>query len=64
MGYRDVGELSKQDEGSTQNLEPESSREMLRFRGCASTAGGLGSIPGQGIKILYAAQRIQKKKTN
>ena len=29
---------------------------------CASTAGILGSIPGQGIKILQAVWRNQKKK--
>ena len=28
----------------------------------ASTAGGSGSIPGQGTKIPYAAQHNQKKK--
>ena len=27
----------------------------------ASTAGGAGSVPGQGTKILHAAQRGQKK---
>ena len=56
-----MGEFSKQDEGSNQNLEPESSPEVEWFRGCASTAGGMGSVPGQGIKILYAAQRSHKK---
>ena len=30
----------------------------------ASTAGGMGSIPGQGTKILYATQHGQKKKKN
>ena len=28
---------------------------------CASTAGGVGSIPGQGTKIPHAAERGQKK---
>ena len=28
----------------------------------ASTAGGSGSIPGRGTKILHAAQHSQKKK--
>ena len=28
----------------------------------ASTAGGTGSIPGQGTKILHASRRSQKKK--
>ena len=28
----------------------------------ASTAGGPGSIPGQGTKILHAPQHSQKKK--
>jgi len=27
----------------------------------ASTAGGMGVIPGQGTKILYALQQSQKK---
>ena len=49
-------------EGSNQNLEPESSPEVWWFRGCASTAGGMGSIPGQRIKILYAAQCSQKRR--
>ena len=30
----------------------------------ASTAGGTGSIPGQGTKILHAAQHSQKKRDN
>lgn len=29
---------------------------------CASTAGGQGSIPGQGTKIPHAARCGQKKK--
>ena len=29
---------------------------------CASTAGGMGSIPGWGTKILHAARYSQKKK--
>ena len=29
---------------------------------CASTAGGLGSISGQGTKILHATQCGQKQK--
>ena len=29
---------------------------------CASTAGGTGSIPGQGTKIAHSAWRGQKKK--
>ena len=31
---------------------------------CASTAGGLGSILGEGTKILQAAQRGQKRKNS
>ena len=31
---------------------------------CASTAGGTGSIPGQGTKILQASQCGQNKQTN
>ena len=34
----------------------------LRLR--ASTAGGTGSIPGGGTKILHAAQRAAEKQTN
>ena len=30
------------------------------LRLCASTAGGMGLIPGQGTKILHAAQHSQK----
>ena len=30
------------------------------LRVCASTAGGMGSIPGQGTKIWHAAQRKKK----
>ena len=33
---------------------------VQRLRLCASTAGGLGSIPDQGTKILHAAQNGQK----
>ena len=29
---------------------------------CASTAGGMGLIPGQGTKILHAAQYSQREK--
>jgi len=29
---------------------------------CASTTGGVGSIPGQGSKIPHAAQQKKKKK--
>ena len=32
------------------------------LRLCASTAGGTGSIPGWGAKILHASQRSLKKK--
>ena len=32
------------------------------LRLCTSTAGGMSSIPGQGTKILHAAQRGQEKK--
>ena len=32
------------------------------LRLCASTTGGLGSIPGQGTKILHATSCNQKKK--
>ena len=32
------------------------------LRLCASTAGGAGSIPGQGTKILHAVQSNTKKK--
>ena len=36
---------------------------MVQWLGlCASTAGGVGSIPGQGTKILKAMQHGQKKK--
>ena len=31
------------------------------LRLCAPTAGGTGSIPGRGTKILHAAQRGQTK---
>ena len=31
---------------------------------CISTAGGTGSIPGQGTKIPHAMQRGQKKNDN
>ena len=37
---------------------------VLWLRLCASTAGGTGSIPGQGTKIPHAAQHGQKKKKN
>ena len=30
---------------------------------CASTAGGMGLIPGQGTKILHAAQCGQREKS-
>lgn len=59
MGYRDVGELSKQDEGdSNLNLESSCMRcvQRLRFHG-----RGLGFNPWSGIKILYAAQHSQKE---
>ena len=32
----------------------------LRF--CASTAGGMGSVPGRGTKIFHAARHGQKKR--
>ena len=36
---------------------------MVQWLGlCASTAEGMGSIPGQGTRILHAVQRGQKKK--
>ena len=36
---------------------------MVQWLGhCASIAGGTGSIPGQGTKILYAMWHGQKKK--
>ena len=38
------------------------SLEVQWLRLCASTAGGTGSIPGQGTKILHATRRSQKKK--
>ena len=34
------------------------------LRRCTSTAGGAGSISGQGTKILHAMQTRQKKKKN
>ena len=34
--------------------------QWLRLR--PSTAGGVGSIPGRGIKILHAARQGQKNK--
>ena len=41
------------------------SQTVQWFRLCATTAGGLGSIPGQGTKILDAAQCSQRQnKTN
>ena len=36
---------------------------MVQWLGLhASTAGGMGAIPGQGTKILYALQQSLKKK--
>ena len=36
---------------------------MVQWLGLrASTAGGMGSIPGQGTKIPHAAQQSKKKK--
>ena len=32
------------------------------LRLCTSTAGGMGSIPGQGTKTPHAVQKDQKKK--
>ena len=40
----------------------ETSLEVARLRLCAPNAGGVGSIPGRGTKILYATWRGQKKK--
>ena len=38
---------------------------MVQWLGfCASTAGGLGSIPGQGTKIPYVMWHGQKIKQN
>ena len=38
---------------------------MVQWLGLhASTAGGMGVIPGQGTKILYALQQSQNKQTN
>ena len=37
---------------------------VQRLRLCASTAGGLGSIPGRGTRILHAAQSSQKVNIN
>ena len=34
--------------------------QWLRY--CTPSAGGMGSIPGQGNKILYAAGTAQQKK--
>ena len=34
---------------------------VVQLRLCASSAGGTGSIPGQGTKIPYAVWRSQKK---
>ena len=37
---------------------------MVQWLGLhASTAGGMGVIPGQGTKILYALQQSQNKQT-
>ena len=33
----------------------------LDFLGCASSAGGMGSIPGQGTKIPHVARLHQRK---
>ena len=35
---------------------------VQRLRFCASTAGGMGSIPGGGTKIPHVGQHGQKKK--
>ena len=35
---------------------------VQRLRLCASSAGGVGLIPGWGTKIPYAAQHQKKKK--
>ena len=44
-----------------QHLKIKSMGLAVRWlRHCASTAGGTGSIPSQGAKILCAAQRGQK----
>ena len=41
---------------------PGTSLVVQWLRICTSTAGGIGSIPGQGTKILHAMQCSEKKK--
>ena len=43
---------------------PWQSSGTLDLRLCASTAGGTGSIPGQGTKIPHGAAKKQKQKQN
>ena len=52
-----------QEVGATQvyiNLGPSLAVQWLRL--CAPSAGGTGSIPGQGTKIPHATQCAQRKK--
>ena len=46
------------EEGLNDVLRPSLVVQWLRL--CASNEGGAGSIPGQGAKILHAAQHSQK----
>ena len=39
------------------------SLEVQWLRLCTSTAGGVGSIPDQGTKILHVVRQKKKKKT-
>ena len=45
-----------------ENDSPEVSLAVQWLRLCTSTAGAIGSIPGQGTKIPHAVQRRPKKK--